>query len=177
MNLRRRLIPLGLALSLLMVAGCTALWVRSHRVLDTWSRGDAQGQTEVGLLSSRGRLMAWHVTAAPPEAPFARYAQKPLPGFHHSTRRPTRLDRYWLGPPQNALNRAGFGHYSREIYGARGHWLFLPWWATCVLSALPWAAWLHARLTRGRGSPPSAPDPSPTHGTPDARPADAKPDT
>ncbi len=160
MKLKRRLVGAGVVLSLLLCAGCAGMWVRSYWAFDAWSRGDAQGRTEVGLLSSRGRMMAWRVTAAPPDAPMVHLAHKPQPGFRHFARRPIRLDRYWLGPPQNDLNRAGFGQYTREIYGARWQCLFLPWWALCVLTALPAGTWLRVRSHR-RGAARSAAEASP----------------
>jgi hypothetical protein len=150
MKLKRRLVGVGLVLSLLLCAACAAMWVRSRWVFDSWSRGDAQGRTEMGLVSSRGRMMLWRVTAAPPDAPMGHLAHKPAPGFRHIKRRPVGLDRYWLGPPQTDLNRAGFGQYSRPIFGAYWQCLFLPWWALCVLTALPAVAWLRWRFLQRR---------------------------
>jgi hypothetical protein len=160
MKLRRRLVTAGLAVSLLLCVGCAAMWVRSHWAFDAWSRGDAQGRTEVGVISTRGRMMAWRVTAAPPDAPLVQLAHKPQPGFRHIVRRPVDMDRFWLGPPQTSLNRAGFGQYSRPVFGAYWQCLFLPWWALCVLTALPMAAWLRWRFQR-RATAPAAADAAP----------------
>jgi hypothetical protein len=146
MKLQRRLVAVGLVVSLLLCAACAAMWVRSHWALDNWNRGDAQGRTEVGVMSSRGRIMAWRVTAPPPDAPMGHLGHKPQPGVRHAVSRPTKLDRYWLGPPQTAWNRAGFGQYSRTVSGAYWQYLFLPWWSLCVLTALPAAAWVRWRV-------------------------------
>ena len=152
MKLKRRLVGVGLVLSLLLCAACAAMWVRSRWALDSWSRGDAQGRTEMGLVSSRGRMMVWRVTAAPPDAPMVHLAHKPQPGSRHITRRPIPLDRYWLGPPQTDLNRIGFGQYSRPIFGAYWQCLFLPWWFLCVLTALPAMFWLQSRIQQWRAA-------------------------
>jgi hypothetical protein len=142
----RRLLAVAVILSTLLCAGCVALWVRSHWAYDAWSLGDADGRTETGVVSSRGRMMAWRVTTPPPEGPRHRFAHRTQPGFRHAARRPTRLDAFWFGGPQTDWNRAGFGYYARDLHGAWWRCLFLPWWALCVLTALPAMAWVRLRF-------------------------------
>jgi hypothetical protein len=141
MKLARRLPAVAMVSSLLLWLGCTAMWVRGYWAYDTWSLGDADGRTETGLLSSTGRLMAWRVTTPPTGAARRRFAYPTHPGFRHVARGPTSVEVHWLGGPQNDWNRAGFGYYARDLHGDWWQCLFLPWWALCLVTALPAAAW------------------------------------
>ncbi len=165
MKLARRLPAVAVALSLLLCAGCAAMWVRGFWAYDSWTLGHADGRNETGLLSSTGRLMAWRVTTAPPAAPRGRFTYTTRPGFRHVARRPTSIEAHWVGGPRNDWNRAGFGAYTRDLHGARWRCLFLPWWPLCLVTALPPAAWLWVRLRSARApastASPTAEPPAP----------------
>src|SRR5215210_4508070 len=137
MHFARRLLAVAVVLSLLLCIACAAIWVRGYWAYDTWSLGDAGARAETGVLSSTGRLMAWHVTKPSPDAPRRRFAYPPHPGFRHAARAPTSIDAHWFGGPKNDWNRAGFGYYARDLHGDWWQCLFLPWWAPCLLTALP----------------------------------------
>jgi hypothetical protein len=155
MKLARRVLAVAIAFSLLLSLGCAAMWVRGYWAYDTWSFGDAGARSETGLLASTGRLMAWRVTKPPADGPptdarRGRFGYPVHPGFRHIARRPTSIDAHWFGGPQNDWNRAGFGYYARDLHGDWWRCLFLPWWALCLITALPPATWVRSRLRNRR---------------------------
>ena len=160
--MRRWLLTLLIALSLLLCVAVAALWVRSEgRALDyvAW-RGDATLLVE----SRAGRLWLerWRGATPLPSGPSRGDPRWTLVGTVNPASGLPIIVGYTV-PPPSAEN--GFGFASIRMTpvpqsppAGTMHAVAVPWWAVLACSAVPSAAWLARRLRergrRGSGSCP-----------------------
>jgi hypothetical protein len=143
--MKRRLLNLLTALSLLLCGAVGALWVRSHFAEDqgAWTTSATR---RLGFVSSLGRVKVWHGTILRPGA--ASYG--PAGGWFSSDRASRELQPDVPGDAITGWNPLGLGAWSRvhgqQRYYSRG--ILIPYWLLLAMFALPPAWWLWRRPVR-----------------------------
>ena len=159
--MRRRLLNLLTALSLVLCVAVCALWVRSHNVCDWVGRrriitaGESRAVAVREVWAVEGQLLLSTVTSWGWENVGFRAETNPWTGWKWDRDR-LGPDTYWLRPDRRYFNRLGFGYFSEQVTSAepyRLHVLALPHWLAAVLLAVLPAAWAGHLLLRRRRRP------------------------
>ena len=137
--MKRRLLNLLTALSLLACVAVAGLWVRSHWAEDQgyWTTSPTR---RLGFASSSGHVKVWHQTLLRPTAD----SYGAPGGRFHTDRASRELQPDVPGDATTGWNPLGLGAWSRvhgqRRYHSRG--VLLPYWLPLALFAIAPAHWL-----------------------------------
>jgi hypothetical protein len=147
--MKRRLLNLLTALSLLLCVAVVGLWVRSYWAKDAVWWSPEPDRSAIIAVSTQGSLVWQHVQSPNRRGPLVRTA-----GFGHESGRPENwnIRPQWINAGWWELAGLAYGRSASPSY--RAHLLRLPWWFPCLMTALLPLARLtsHARRrSRGQG--------------------------